>query len=110
MIPGADEGLLTPDVRPPRAVGIGTEDGRLFCQGALLGLERGLTEFTVNFVLVGMGYELVEQCFAWVETYERLYASGMLPWQARIGRWCGRHSQPVCEWIIPDCDSKFCPQ
>ena len=26
-----------------------------------MGLERGLTEFTVNFVLVGMGHELVEQ-------------------------------------------------
>ena len=54
--------------------------------------------------------EVGEQCFAWVETYERLCAPGMLPWQARLARWCGRHSQPVCEWIIPDCDSKFCPQ
>ena len=57
----ADASLLAPDVGPPGTVGIGPEDGAFFSVGLWLGLERGLAEFAVNFVLVGVGHQLVEQ-------------------------------------------------
>ena len=51
----ADASLLAPDVGPPGTVGIGPEDGAFFSVGLWLGLERGLAEFAVNFMLVAWG-------------------------------------------------------
>ena len=61
VVADADAGLLAPDVRPPRAVGGGADDGAFFGEGLLLGLVRGLAEFAVDFVLVAVGDELVEE-------------------------------------------------
>ena len=61
VVADADAGLLAPDVRPPRTVWNGTKAGAFFGEGLLLGLERCLAEFAVDFVLVGVGEELVEQ-------------------------------------------------
>jgi hypothetical protein len=61
VVADADAGLLAPDVRPPRAVGGWTEDGTFFGEGLLLGLERGLPDFAVDFMLVGVGDELIEE-------------------------------------------------
>jgi hypothetical protein len=61
VVTDADAGLLAPDVGPPRAVGIGLEDGALFGEGLLVGGVGCLAEFAVDFVLVGVGDELVEQ-------------------------------------------------
>jgi len=61
IVSDADAGLLTPDVGPPRTVGIGTEDGTFFREGLLVGGVGCLAEFAVDFVLVGVGHELVEE-------------------------------------------------
>ena len=54
-------GLLTPDVGPPGTRGRGADGGAIFGEGLLEGLERGLAEFTMDFVLVDMRQELVEK-------------------------------------------------
>jgi hypothetical protein len=61
VITDADAGLLTPEVGPPRAVGSGTDDGTFFCEGLLVGGRRCHAEFSVDFVLVGVGQEWGEQ-------------------------------------------------
>jgi hypothetical protein len=61
VVTDADAGLLAPDVGPPGAVGCWTEDGTFFGEGLLLGLERCLPDFAVDFMLVGVGHELVEE-------------------------------------------------
>jgi hypothetical protein len=42
-------------------LGDGSDHGALCGEGLLLGLERGQAELAVDFMLVGMGHELVEQ-------------------------------------------------
>jgi hypothetical protein len=61
VVANADAGLLTPDKRPPRTSWGGPQDGAFF--GASLGLGHlwGGAEFAVDFVLVGVDQELVEQ-------------------------------------------------
>jgi hypothetical protein len=61
LVADAHPGLLAPDVGPPRAVGIGTEDGTFFGEGLLLSGLGCLAEFAVDFMLVGVGHELVEE-------------------------------------------------
>jgi len=61
VVADADAGWLAPDVGPPRTVGCGTEDGTFFGEGLLVGGVGCLAEFAVDFVLVGVGDELVEQ-------------------------------------------------
>ena len=61
VVADADAGLLAPDVGPPRTVGIGPEDGTFFGEGLLVGGVGCLAEFAVDFVLVAVGHELVEQ-------------------------------------------------
>jgi len=61
VVTDADAGLLAPDVGPPRTVGSGPEDGTFFGEGLLVGGVGCLAEFAVDFVLVGVGHELVEQ-------------------------------------------------
>ncbi len=56
-----DAGLLAPDVEPPRTVGIGPENGTFFSEGLLVGGVGCLAKFAVDFVLVGVGDELVEE-------------------------------------------------
>ena len=61
VVADADAGLLAPDKGPPRAIRDGAQDGT-FC-GLGLGLGRlwGGAQFAVDFVLVGVDQELVEQ-------------------------------------------------
>ena len=61
VVTDADTGLLAPDVGPPGAVGSGTDDGAFFCEGLLVGGVGCLAEFAVNFVLIGVGQEWVEE-------------------------------------------------
>ena len=61
VVADADAGLLTPDVGPPRALGGGTQGRTVFGQGLLLGGLGCLAEFAMDFVLVGVGHELVKQ-------------------------------------------------
>ena len=61
VVADADAGLLTPDVRPPGTVGRGADDGLFFGESLLLGLERGLAEFAMDFMLVGVRNELVQE-------------------------------------------------
>lgn len=53
--------MLTPDVGPPRALGCGADDGAFFCEGLLVGGMGSDAEFAMDFVLVGVWEELVEQ-------------------------------------------------
>ena len=61
VVADADAGLLAPDVGPPRAFRGGTDHGALLGEGLLMGGVGCLTEFAVEFVLVGVRDELVEQ-------------------------------------------------
>ena len=61
VVADADAGLLAPDVGPPRAGRGGADYGALFGAGWLVGGVGCLAEFAMAFVLVGVGYELVEQ-------------------------------------------------
>jgi hypothetical protein len=61
VIADADAGLLAPDVRPPRTLGGGADDGAWCGKGLLLGRVRGLAQFAVEFMLVGVRQELIEQ-------------------------------------------------
>ena len=61
VIADADAGLLAPDEGPPRAGGDGTQDGAFFPAGLAVCGVRGGGEFAVEFVLVDVGQELVEQ-------------------------------------------------
>jgi hypothetical protein len=61
VVADTDAGLLAPDVGPPWAVGIGTDDGTFFGEGLLLSGPGCLAKFAVDFMLVGVGHELVNQ-------------------------------------------------
>ena len=61
VVADADAGLLTPDVGPPGTRRDGTDDGAFFGEGLLVGGVRGLPEFAVDFMLVGVGEEWIEQ-------------------------------------------------
>ena len=61
VIADADAGLLAPDVRPPRALGDRADDGALLAEGLLLGRARCPAQFAMDFMLVGVRDELVEQ-------------------------------------------------
>ena len=61
VVPDADAGLLAPDVGPPRALRCRPDDGAIFGEGLLVGGVGCDAEFAMDFVLVGVGYELVEQ-------------------------------------------------
>ena len=61
VVTDAHLGLLAPDEGPPRTMGIGAQDGSFFCEGLLLSGVGCLSQFTMDFVLIGVGDELVEQ-------------------------------------------------
>ena len=61
VVADPDAGLLAPDVGPPGALGSGANDRAFLGDGLLLGGLRCLAQFTVDFVLIGMGEELVEE-------------------------------------------------
>jgi hypothetical protein len=61
VVTDADAGLLAPDEGPPGAVGSGTDDGAFFCESLLVGGMGSDAEFAMDFVLVGVRDELVEQ-------------------------------------------------
>ena len=57
----ADAGLRTPDVRPPRAVGRGADEGAFFGAGLPGRLTWGLAGFAVDCRWVGVRDELAEE-------------------------------------------------
>ena len=61
IVTDADAGLQAPDERPPRTVGNGPDDGAFFCEGLVVGLAGRLAQFAVDFVLIGVRDELVEE-------------------------------------------------
>ena len=61
VVANPQAGLLTPDVGPPGTRGRGADGGAIFGEGVLVGLERGLAEFAVDFMLIGMRDELVQE-------------------------------------------------
>ena len=61
VVANAHAGSLTPDVRPPRTGGNGTEDGAFFGQGLVPGGVGCGAQFAVDFVLVDVGQQWVEQ-------------------------------------------------
>lgn len=61
VVADTQAGLLTPDVGPPGTSGRGADGGAIFGEGLLVGLERGLAEFAVDFMLIGMRDELVQE-------------------------------------------------
>ena len=61
VVADTNAGLLAPDKRPPRTKRNRTQDGAFFCEGLCSGSVRGGAEFAVDFMLVGVEQELVEQ-------------------------------------------------
>jgi hypothetical protein len=61
VVADPDAGLLAPHVKPPGALGSGADDGAFVGAGLLVGRVRGVPEFAVDFVLVGVEDELVEE-------------------------------------------------
>ena len=61
IVADAHGGALAPDKGPPGAGGHRARDGAFFVQGLLPCGVRGEAQFAVDFVLVGVGQELVEQ-------------------------------------------------
>ena len=61
VVADADASLLAPDKGPPRTKRDWTQDGAFFGDGLCSGGVRGGAEFTMDFMLVDVGQELVEQ-------------------------------------------------
>ena len=61
VVADADAGLQAPDKGPPRTSRGGTEDGTFFGEGLGFGGMRCGAEFAVDFVLIDVGEELIEQ-------------------------------------------------
>ena len=61
IVAHAHGGALTPDVEPPRTAGTRAEDGSFFSERLLVGGPGRLAELAMDFILVGVGEELVEQ-------------------------------------------------
>ena len=61
VVADTDTGPLAPDKRPPRTRRDRTQDGAFFGEGLCSGGVRGGAEFAMDFVLVDVGQELVEQ-------------------------------------------------
>jgi len=61
VVSDADAGLLTPDIRPPRAVWGGANDGAFFGQGLLVGGQRGTAQFAVDFLFISVRDQLVQE-------------------------------------------------
>ena len=61
VVADSDAGALAPDKGPPRAGGNGAQDGAFFGAGLLPSGGWGGAEFAMDFLLVDVGQELVEQ-------------------------------------------------
>ena len=61
VIADADAGLLAPDIGPPGTGGGGTEDGTVLSQGLGAGGLWGGAQLAMDFVLIGMEPELLQQ-------------------------------------------------
>ena len=61
VVADPDAGLLAPDIGPPGTRRNGSQDGAFIGEGFGPGGVRGGAQFAMDFVLVGMGQELVEQ-------------------------------------------------
>ena len=79
VVADAHPAALAPDVGPPGTRGRRTDDRAFFGEGMLVGLVRGGPEFAVDFVVVGVGDELVQE----------LVGSDQFE-DAVGGQWCGK--------------------
>jgi len=61
IVADADFGLLAPDERPPRAGRNRAQDGMFLLERLFFGGERGGTQLPVDFVLVDVWQQLVQQ-------------------------------------------------
>ena len=80
VIADADAEALPPDKGPPGAVGDGPQDRAVFGAGLVTGGGRSGADFAVDFMLVDVGQELVEQ------------AVGAFEFQDAVGRQEGRQA------------------
>jgi len=67
VVADADPGLEAPNKRPPGALWGGADDGAALGEGLLVSLEWGLAQFAVDFMLVGVRDQLVQQVVGAVE-------------------------------------------
>jgi len=61
VVPHADIGLLAPDKGPPRTGWSWAQNGTFLIEGLLFGRVRGDTQFTVDFVLVNVWEQLIQE-------------------------------------------------
>src|SRR5574340_1411218 len=61
VITDSDAGLEAPDIRPPRAGWRRAQGGALLGQGLVTGRLWGGAQFAVDFMLIGMREQLLEQ-------------------------------------------------
>ena len=80
VVADTDAGLLAPDEGPPRAGGGGAQDGAFLGEGLVAGGAGSEAEFAVDFMLVDVGEELVEETIGAVEFAEAV--SGQEGWKA----------------------------
>jgi hypothetical protein len=72
IIADANMGALAPNIGPPGTGGGGVQDGAFFRQGQVTSCVRGGAEFAVDFVLVRVGKQLVEQMVGAAEFEDRM--------------------------------------
>jgi len=70
VIADADAGLLAPDIGPPRTGWGGTQDGTVLSQGLGAGGLWSGTQFAMDFVLIGVEEELVEEAVGRLQIQE----------------------------------------
>ena len=70
VITDPDFVLLAPDKGPPRTGRCGAKDGSFFGDGLLAGCVRGGAEFAVDFVLIDVGKQLVQQLVGTFQFHE----------------------------------------
>ena len=61
VVADSNSGLLAPDVSPPRAGWGGAQDGAILGQGLVTGGQWGGAQFAVDFIVVSMSEQLLEQ-------------------------------------------------
>jgi len=102
VIADANSGSLTPDERPPWTGRGWTQDGTFFGQRLLAGGVRGCTQLSMDFMLIDVGQELVEQVISALklqdivsrqERRQPLLPEVMAAFDFTLGLWGGRVTQ-----------------
>jgi hypothetical protein len=82
VVTDADWGLLAKDKRPPRAGWDRTQDGALVPKSLSAGRLRGLAQFAVDLVSIGVGQELIQQTIGTLQLHDLF--GGEEGWQATL--------------------------